>query len=95
MQKRIIPVSVTNLLLKSGMSVDANIEEALGGFSRKEFASKMAIAYKEARETRYWLRLMKDTEIIKPIMADSFLMDVEELIRILASVVKTSRSIKE
>lgn len=88
-------LSVSNQLLKSGTSIGANVEEALGGFSRKEFSAKMAIAYKEARETKYWLRLMQDTELVEPKMAKSFLADVEELIRILASIVKSSKTIKE
>jgi len=89
-------LSVSNQLLKPGTSIGANVEEALGGFSRKEFSAKMAIAYKEARETKYWLRLMQDTELIEPKMAKSFLAEVEEeLIRILASIVKSSRTIKE
>jgi four helix bundle protein len=87
-------LSISNQLLKAGTSIGANIEEALGGFSRKEFAAKMAIAYKEAREAKYWLRLMMDTEVLEQKLATSFLEDVEELIKILASVVKTSRTTK-
>ena len=48
-------------LLRSGTGIGANVEEAIGGQSRADFASKLAIAYKEARETSYWLRLLKDT----------------------------------
>ena len=44
-------------LLRSGTSIGANIEEALGGQSKKDFISKISIAYKEARETKYWLSL--------------------------------------
>ena len=47
-------------LLKSGTSIGANVEEAIGGQSRKDFLSKISIAYKEARETKFWLRLLKD-----------------------------------
>ncbi len=49
-------------ILRCGTSIGANVEEALGGQSRADFVSKMSIAYKEARETCYWLRLLKDTE---------------------------------
>jgi len=45
--------------LKSGTSIGANVEEALGGYSRKDFAAKMSISYKEVRETKYWIRLLK------------------------------------
>ncbi len=47
-------------LLKSGTSIGANVEEALAGQSRADFLSKMSIASKEARETKYWLRLLRD-----------------------------------
>ncbi len=46
-------------ILRSGTSVGANIEEAIGGQSRKDFISKISIAYKESRETNYWLKLLK------------------------------------
>ncbi len=46
-------------LLRSGISIGANTEEAIGAQSKKDFLSKISIAYKEARETRYWLRLLR------------------------------------
>ena len=46
-------------LLRSGTSIGANIEEAIGGQSRKDFFAKLTIAYKEARESHYWIRLLK------------------------------------
>ncbi len=49
-------------LLRSGTSTGANIEEAIGGQSRKDFFAKLTIAYKEARESHYWIRLLKDTD---------------------------------
>ena len=49
-------------LLRSGTSIGANIEEALGGQSKKDFISKLSIAYKETRETKYWLSLLKETK---------------------------------
>ena len=48
-------------LLRSGTSIGANVEEATGGQSRKDFLAKMLIALKEARETRYWLRLLAES----------------------------------
>jgi len=51
-------------LLRSGASIGANVEEALAGSSRKDFFAKMCIASKEARETNYWLRLIKDAEFL-------------------------------
>ena len=57
------PRPLADQLLRCGTSVGANIEEAVGGFSRRDFAAKCSIAYKEARESHYWLRLLRDTEI--------------------------------
>ena len=48
-------------LLRSGTSIGANIEEAIGGQSEKDFFAKLTISYKEARETHYWIRLFGDT----------------------------------
>ena len=76
-------------LLRSGTSIGANVEEAIGGQTRKDFGSKMSIAYKEARETRYWLRLMKATDYLNEKQADSMLHDCEENLRILSTITKT------
>ncbi len=51
-------------LLKSGTSIGANIEEAQGGYSKKDFKAKLSISYKEARETIYWLKLIHETTIL-------------------------------
>ncbi len=76
-------------LLRSGTSIGANVTEATAGQSRRDFLSKMAIASKEARETRYWLELLKQSELA-PVDVSSELSDVDELIRILTSIVKTT-----
>jgi len=78
-------------LLDSGTSVGANVEEATGGFSKKDFTYKMGVALKEARESNYWLRLIKVSEIAKGDELDSLLGESEEIKKILASIVKTSK----
>lgn len=78
-------------LLKSGTSIGANIEEALGGSSRKDFIHKLEIAYGEARETRYWLRLLKESDLLELKLAESFISDCEELIKILTSILNSSK----
>ncbi len=78
-------------VLRSGTSIGANVEEAVGGRSRKDFVSKMGIAYHEARETRYWLRLLRDTDYLTPHEAESILADVQDLLKIIASIIKTTR----
>ncbi len=79
-------------LLHSGTSIGANIEEAIGGQSDKDFLAKMSIAYKEARETKYWLRLFKDTDLLNFKSADSLLADCEELLKLLGAIQTTMKS---
>ncbi len=79
-------------VLRSGTSIGANIEEALAGISRRDFTAKMSIASKEAHETHYWLRLIQDSESIASNTVLPMLRDVEELLRILTAIVKTSQS---
>lgn len=79
-------------LLRSGTSIGANIEEAIGGQSDKDFFAKITISYKEARETKYWIRLLKDTDYLTKEEAESLLIDIEELLRIIGSIQKTLRN---
>jgi four helix bundle protein len=76
-------------LLRSGTSIGANVEEATAAQSKRDFLSKMSIASKEARETRYWLRLLNKSDLV-PVNVSVELQQVEELIRILTSIVKTT-----
>jgi four helix bundle protein len=76
-------------LLRSGTSIGANVEEAIGGQTRKDFGTKINLAYKEARETRYWLRLMKATDYLSESEANSMLNDCDENLKILAAITKT------
>ena len=79
-------------LLRSGTSIGANVEEAIGGQSRADFVGKLALAYKEARETSYWLRLLKDTGYLTETEFNSIHADAEELCRILGSIQKTTKN---
>jgi four helix bundle protein len=76
-------------LLRCGTSIGANVEEAMAGQSRNDFLSKMAIASKEARETKYWLRLLQESRIVE-VDVSRQLTQIDELIRILTSIVKTT-----
>lgn len=78
-------------ILRSGTSIGANIEEASGGQSKKDFLSKLSIAYKEARETRYWLRLLHDTNYINNEMYNSLFNDCEELLKIISKIQTTTK----
>jgi len=77
-------------LLRSGTSIGANVEEAGAGQSRNDFVAKMSIASKEARETRYWLRLLQKSQLV-PIDVSRELQEVDEIVRMLTSIVKTTR----
>lgn len=79
-------------VLRSGTSIGANVEEAIGGQSRADFLSKLSIAYKEARETSYYLRLLKDTDYLTASQFDSLHADAEELCRIIAAIQKSTRA---
>jgi len=79
-------------LLKCGTSIGANVEEAMGGQSEKDFNSKMAIAYKEARETHFWLRLLRDTDFLDKKIAESLLTDTDEILKLIGSILKTMKS---
>lgn len=77
-------------LLRSGTSIGANVEEATAAQSRRDFISKMAIASKEARETKYWLRLLQESELVK-VNLQTELSQIDEIIRILTAIVKTTK----
>jgi conserved hypothetical protein TIGR02436 len=79
-------------ILRSGTSIGANIEEAIGAQSEKDFYAKLSIAYKEARETHYWLRLLRDSELLNNEEESSMLDDCEELLKIIGSIQKSLKN---
>ena len=83
LKKKKVDRGLCSQILDSGTSIGANVEEAVGGSSRKDFVNKLQIAYKEARETRYWLRLLREVGMLEKKLADSFLKDCDEIIAIL------------
>ncbi len=78
-------------LLRCGTAIGANVEESIGGQSRADFIAKMSIAYKEARETLYWLRLLHDTHYLSQPEFESLFTDADELCRILSSILTTTK----
>ena len=78
-------------VLRSGTAVGALIKEAEHAQSKKDFINKMNIALKEANETEYWLMLLKDSEYITEQAYKSIQPDSIELVKLLASIVKTSK----
>lgn len=79
-------------LLRAGTSVGANVEEAVGGQSEKDFYAKLCIAYKEARETKYWIRLLYETDYLSNKQNESLQYDCEELLKIIGSIQKTLKT---
>lgn len=79
-------------VLRSGTSVGANVEEAIGGLSKKDFRAKMSIAYKEARETHYWLRLLKDTNYISTEEFQELDDNLSVILKILFKIIETSKT---
>ena len=75
-------------LLRSGTSVGANVAESQEASSTKDFISKLTIALKEARETEYWLKLLKESSVINEKEFISLITDCDELIRLLISIIK-------
>lgn len=78
-------------VLRSGTSIGANVEEAIGASSKRDFANKMAIATKEARETHYWLRLIKDSQLIPAERIEPLIQEALEIKKILSKTVSTAR----
>lgn len=79
-------------ILRSGTSIGANIEESVHAQSRTDFIHKLSIAQKEASETNYWLRLLSDSGYLEREFADSLLKDCDEIQRIPAASIKTTKA---
>lgn len=84
-------------LLRAGTSIGANINEAQAGQSKADFISKMSISSKEARETKYWIDLLIKTDYldVNEIYVQSLISDIEEIVKLLTSIVKSSKAINE
>jgi len=78
-------------LLKSGTSIGANAEEGSVAQTKKDFIAKFSISLKEARETHFWLRLLRDANLIELEEAQKLLVDCEEIQKIITSILKTSK----
>jgi four helix bundle protein len=81
---------IAKQLLRSATSIGANVEEASAAISKRDFIAKMSIASKEARESRYWLRLLDRSKLVD-IDYSAYLEKIELIINILTKIVKTSQ----
>ena len=83
---------ISKQIFRSGTSIGANVAESRNAQSPNDFINKMNIALKEADETSYWLRLLRRTNYISEEQLQSLYSDVNELISILSSIIKTKRN---
>lgn len=77
-------------LLRSATSIGANVYEASAAISKKDFAHKMSIASKEARETHYWLQLLRDSSLTN-LDLTNYIKVVKSIINVLTAIVKTTQ----
>jgi four helix bundle protein len=78
-------------LFKASTSAGANYEEARGGESLDDFVHKMGVVWKELKESRFWLRFIHETEMVKPHLVKPLSQESEELCKIFASSIRTAR----
>lgn len=83
--------TLSKQLLRSGTSIGANIEEGVAAFSKKEFIFKLQISYKKANESFYWIKLLYRTNYINDVEFESLKLNIEEIIKLLISIIKTSK----
>lgn len=82
---------ISRQLIRAGTSIGANVEEATGAFSKDDFIFKMNIALKESRETNYWLRLIRDSDLVKSPEIEDLTSESENIKNILSAIVRTSK----
>lgn len=82
---------ISKQVFRSGTSIGANICEGIQGISTADFLAKLSISLKEASETDYWLRLLHRTEYLDDVMFKSISADCQELIKLLTSIIKTTK----
>jgi four helix bundle protein len=80
---------LSSQIVRSGTSIGANIEEGQGGSSKRDFKAKFEISYREARETKFWLNLLRDTELLEAKLANSLIKDCDELLKLLTAILNT------
>lgn len=79
-------------LLRSGTAIGALVRESEHAESKADFIHKLSIALKEANETDYWLELLSQSKYINEVEYDSIKVDIEEVIKLLVSIIKTSKN---
>lgn len=88
------PRLLANQLFRAGTSIGANIEESRSAQSNKDFISKQSISLKEARETKFWLRLLISSEIMTEKQIGNLISECEQLIKNIAKSIVTKQNLK-
>lgn len=91
MPKTTVGHVLANQIVRSGTSIGANIEEAQGAFSKKDFIYSMQVSLKESRETFYWIRIIGGAGLIPMVKLEHLLKENEEIIKILTTIVKRAK----
>jgi four helix bundle protein len=81
-------------LIRSATSVGANLQESQGGLTKKEFIHKLNISYREAKESKYWIKLIIDSQLKNKPQEESFLKlynDGDEICKIIYTIIKSSK----
>jgi four helix bundle protein len=82
---------LSSQVLRAGTGIGSNVEEALAAVSRPDFVAKMGVASKEARESYYWLRLLRDAGVLPGRRIEPLLNECLELVRLLTAIIKTTQ----
>ena len=90
-----VPRTLSNQLLRAGTSIGANVEEAQGAQSRADFIAKMSIGLKEARETLYWLRILKAADLCSEKQLAELATEANEIVSILIAIVRNTKKNRE
>lgn len=77
-------------IIRSGTGIGANVEEADAAESKNDFVHKMSIALKEAQETRYWIRMITESELSSSQVMQSLFMESDELVRVINAIIKNT-----
>ena len=80
---------ITKQLIRSSTSIGANLEEAIGGFSKNDFLFKLSIVNKEALESRYWIRILTELKFLDQIQSENLLKEIDEMINIIIPSINT------
>ncbi len=85
--------ALSKQLIRSGTSIGANVNEAQAGQSKADFIAKMAVASKEARESKYWIDLLIKTDYLNKndVHAQTLVSEIDEIVRLLTAIVKSAQ----